>query len=140
LYLERMGLAVHSELNRDGRATGRFTVFSIWPTAPRYVTSYMEPAYDWPHLAFIAEGRPAVVLLSSYTGGLGRDHLSNYDFKLLVLFDSDSAQAFSLVPPDSTAYETADVLAFSRTVAGGFTFQLADGNTFVYREGRLTRP
>ena len=137
LYVERQGIAVRSELDRKGHATGHFAVFSIWPLATRFLTAHTDWAYDQPSVAFVANGRPAVVLLASYTGGLGRDRIPNYAFKLLVLHDGDSAEAFSVVPTDRAGFETADVTAFSRTGPGRFSLAIKGGPTLLYSRGRL---
>lgn len=138
LYLERQGVAVHSELDRDGRTTGNFAVFSIWPRSTRFLTAYTtDSARDQPSVAFVANGRPGVVLLASYTGGQGRDRVPDYDFKLLVLHDGNSAEAFSVMPKGPAEFETADVKAFSRTGSGGFRLAIQGGPTLLYSKGRL---
>jgi hypothetical protein len=137
LYLERQGVAIHSELDRDGRATGHFAVFSIWPLATRFLAAYTDWAYDQPSVALVADGRPGVVLLASYTGGLGRDRIPNYSFKLLVLHDGGAAEAFSVVPSEFPGFPSSDVTAFSRSASEGFTLAIKGGPKLVYSHGRL---
>jgi hypothetical protein len=136
LYLERQGIEVNSELDTEGRATGRFAVFSIWPLGRNFLASYTDDAYDQPSVAFVGNGRPGVVLLASYTGGLGRDRIPNYSFKLLVLRDFESAEAFSIVPKAFPRFPSADVTSFSRT-GDGFALAIKDGPQLSYSSGRL---
>ena len=137
VYLERQGLSVRAEVDRDGRPTGHFAVFSTWPMGTKFVAAYTDWAYDQPSLAFVADGRPGVILLASYTGGLGRDRIPDYAFKLLVLNDSGPNEAFSLVAKEPLQFQSSDVSGFTRTGSGGFSLTIRGGPTFTYAQGRV---
>ena len=52
----------------------------------------------------------------------------DYAFKLLVLQDGDSVQAFSRATDDSVPYPTADVESFTRSAHRGLALQLGGGS------------
>src|SRR5690349_2974528 len=83
LGLEGHWFQIRSELDSDRTFTGHYTVYTVCPDSTRFITAYADYAYGDPAVAFIADG-PAVVLLSSYTGGMGSQRITNFTFKLLV--------------------------------------------------------
>jgi hypothetical protein len=138
LALEGRWFQVRAERDSRGTPTGHYTVFSVWPDSNRFVTTYIDYAYDDPAVAFIADGLPAVVVLSSYTGGMGSQRIPNYTFKLLVAdAHTSSVRAFTLDPGDGTFWSN-HVVSFSRLVHGGFALRIEGGPVVRYERQVLT--
>ena len=139
IVLERQWLVVRSEVDSAGRRTGRYTVHRIWPGSDTTIASYTDDgAPDAPSIALVADGVPAIVVLSSYTGGFGRDGIPNYTFKVLILTDT-LARAYTVgdYGPESP-FGSGDVTSFSRSRANMFEFHLAGGPRIRYEHGALS--
>jgi hypothetical protein len=134
-------LQVRAELDsapRPGgsRLTGRYTVHAVYPNRSRLIAARLLPAQDAPSVAFISAGDPAVVVLSSFTGG-GRSAGANYSFKIVVA-EAEQFRTFTVEPDSSAAFASPDIKGFDRGPTGSFTLRFADGPSVRYRGGRLT--
>ncbi len=134
-------LQVRAELDagsgRPGasRLTGRYTVHAVYPNRTRLIAARLVPAQDAPSVAFISAGDPAVVVLSSFTGG--RTAGANYSFKVVVA-EAEQFRTFTLEPDSGAVFASPDIKGFDRGPTGSFTLRFADGPSVRYRDGRLT--
>lgn len=119
------------------RLTGRYAVYDVRPNRTRLIASRNIAASDAPTIAFISHGDPAVVVLSSYTGGTGRGSVENYSFKLIVA-EAEQFRAYTIEPDSGRTFASADIKGFDRGPTGSFTLRFADGPSLRYRGGRLT--
>lgn len=131
-------LQVRAEVDTAARRlTGRYSVYAVYPNRTRLVAARLIPASDAPSVAFISAGDPAVVVLSSYTGGTGRNAVANYHFKLVVA-EAEQFRTFTIEPDSGATFASPDIKSFDRGPTGSFTLRFADGPMVRYRDGRLT--
>jgi hypothetical protein len=115
------------------RATGRFAVYSVWPGERRQIAVRLDPAYGAPTVALVADGEPSVVVLSSYTGGLGAQGIPAYSLKIIILERAPRSFTVDEEAP-GTALGTAVIESFSRT-GNGFRLQVGPALVLTY-DGR----
>lgn len=119
------------------RLTGRYAVYAVYPNRTRLIAARTAPAGDAPSITFISHGDPAVVVLSSFTGGTGRSAVDNHSFKILVA-EAEQFRAFTVEPDSGRTFGTPDIKSFDRGPTGSFTLRFADGPSVRYRDGRLS--
>lgn len=120
------------------RTTGRYAVYSTWPGSRRLLAVRTKLAYDAPSITFVSDGQPAVVVLSSYVGGLGLTGVPAYDIKVLI-FDGSRVESYSVgsdPDTDSNPLSSAEVESFAR-VGRGFKLRRTGGPQVRYDGTRL---
>lgn len=121
-----------------GRLTGRWAAYAVaGNNRTRLIAARQQPAADAPTIAFVSHGDPAVVVLTTYLGDVGRSRTPSYSFKVIIA-EAEQFRAYTVVADSGQAYSGTDVKSFERGPSGSFNLRFTDGPSLRYRDRRLS--